>query len=233
MNATLFRWLMAALLCAWWFAASAQPADGVDRSRDNLMVVLREMFNAPVLRTETLQFVGKLRALLPDGKEIELEQAHYLYLGDMHLRFVFDGPVSMRNATPQDLASLNLTPEEALRVAVANIRRVYGAPQAKPFIQGLRQVEGKSPDLNSSYFLDKTFWDEQLKQHPEGLVAAVPKRGGLAFCALSDKPQVETLRKSVAYLHSSSGRLRVSSGLYLYKDGKWTVFQDPVKQPER
>ena len=57
------------------------------------------------------------------------------------------------------------------------------------------QVKGSSPDLDSSYFLDKEFWNELLKQHPE-----------------------------------RSRRLRISSALYLYKDGKWSVFQAPATQ---
>ena len=92
------------------------------------------------------------------------------------------------------------------------------------------QVEGKSPDLNSSYFLDRDFWRDLLRQHPEGIVAAVPKRGGLLFVPLSDRRAVNELRKGIAYLYSSSERLRVSSALYLFKDDHWTVFQPAPAQ---
>jgi uncharacterized protein YtpQ (UPF0354 family) len=227
MPASVFRRKALASLALLPVLAAAQSAD-VDTTVGNLMVVLRETFNGPVLRSESLQYMGKGRAKLPDGKEVEIEQAHYAYLGDMHLRFVFDGPTSMRNASPQDLERLRLSPEEALRVAIANIRRVYGPPAAKPFTAGLLEVDSKSPDLISSYFLDKQFWDELLAKYPEGIVAAVPRRGGLAFAPYADSKGVATLRKAVAHLHASSDRLRVSSALYLYKNGAWTVFQDPV-----
>jgi hypothetical protein len=51
-----------------------------------------------------------MRTKLADGREIELELAWFAFLGDMQVRFVFDGPSYMRNATPQDLARLNLSP---------------------------------------------------------------------------------------------------------------------------
>ena len=92
------------------------------------------------------------------------------------------------------------------------------------------EVAGKSPDLDSSYFLDRDFWRGLLKQHPDGLVVAVPKRGGLLYAPVSDSRAVATLRKGVGYLYTSSERLRVSAALYLFKDDKWTVFQAPAAQ---
>jgi len=92
------------------------------------------------------------------------------------------------------------------------------------------QVQGKSPDLDSSYFLDRAFWQNLLRQHREGIVVAAPKRGGLLFTPLADSEAVDVLRKSIADLFSSSESLRVSSALYLFKDDRWTVFQPPHPQ---
>ena len=105
---------------------------------------------------------------------------------------------------------------------------MYGKPQAIPW-NDVFEVQGKSPDLDSSYFLDKEFWNAQLQKYPDGVVALVAKRGGLLFAPRSDAKAVDGLRRSVAYLYSSSGPLRVSSALYLFKDGKWSVFQAPIK----
>lgn len=204
--------------------AFAQDRPGFNNNADNLMLVLRESFGANK-QDEELKAVGKAKAKLPDGKEIEFEMASFEFIGDMHIRLVFDGPQSMINATPADLARLNLNTEQALRLAVSNVKRVYGEPTVKPWTAGLMEVSGKSPDLDSSYFLDREFWRGLLKKHPEGLVVAVPKRGGLVYAPLVDTKAVEGLKKGVRYLHSSSDRLRVSGALYLFKDDKWTVFQ--------
>jgi hypothetical protein len=206
--------------------AASQPSRGFDDSAPNLMVVLRESQGANK-QTESLVPMGKAKVKLQDGREIEIDTAWFEYLGDMHVRFVFDTPTSMPNASPRDLERLKLTPEAALELAVRNVKRVYGDPKAVSWNE-LFQVKGKSPDLDSSYFLDKDFWDAQLRKYPEGVVALVAKRGGLLFAPLSDARAVEGMKKSVAYLHSSSDSLRVSSALYLFKEGKWSVYQAPV-----
>lgn len=194
------------------------------------MVVVRESIGAN-RPDDALAPTGKFKAKLPDGKEIEIEMASWEFIGDTHIRFVFDGPHMMINATPQDLARLELKGvEEALALALSNIRRVYGEPKSKPWDDGLMQVQGKSPDLDSSYFLDRDYWNSILKKHPQGVVVAVPKRGGLLYAAATDEKAVEGLKRGVAYLHSSSQRQRVSSALYLFKDGKWSVLQAPAKQ---
>jgi hypothetical protein len=207
-------------------AASAQSSRGFDDSASNLMIVLRESQGSNK-KGESLIAMPKMKARLQDGREVEIDTGWFEYLGDMHVRFVFDKPTSMPNASPNDLERLALAPEAALELAVKNIRRVYGDPKVSPW-SDLFQVQGKSPDLDSSYFLDKEFWNAQLKQHPEGLVAIVPKRGGLLFAPLSNTKAVDGMRRGVAYLHSSSERMRISSALYLFKDGKWSVFQAPV-----
>lgn len=204
--------------------AETQPSDKADR--DNLMVVLRGSSNSNWTE-EQLRPFGKMKAQLGDGKEVEIEMAWFGFLGDMHIRFVFDSPQSLRNAQPSDLARLGITPEQALEIAIQNIERVYGKPKSVPWTDGLMLVQGESPDLDSSYFLDRSFWLDLLKQHPEGLVVAVAKRGGLLYVPLSDTKTVDGLRKGISYLYESSGNLRLSSALYLFKDGKWSVFQSP------
>ena len=229
-----YAWHGFILLCGLCgFLAServiAQAPEAIDRSARNLMVVLRESIGANK-QDEVLEPTLKGRAKLADGKEIEFEVAHFALIGDMHIRFVFDGPSYMPNARPQDLARLNLSPEKAVQLAIGNIKRAYGDPIAKPWTAGLMQVQGKSPDFDSSYFLDRAFWRNLLRQHREGIVVAVPKRGGLLFTPLTDSKAVDGLRKGIAYLYSSSEKLRVSSALYLFKDDRWTVFQPPHAQ---
>jgi uncharacterized protein YtpQ (UPF0354 family) len=206
--------------------SSAQAAQSPDTSAGNLLVVLRES-RGENKQDESLQPFGKVRATLNDGREIELETSWYQYLGDMHIRLVFDAGQSMQSASPEDLARLNLSPEDALKLAIANLRRVYGAPAAKPWSGSLMQVQGSATDLNSSYFLDREFWRALQSGHPEGLVVAVPRRGGLVYAPVSDDAAVTSLRFSAAALFAGGPGARLSSALYLFKDGHWSVFQPP------
>jgi len=220
---------LAALLFAGH--AAAQNSRGFDDSASNLMVVLRESQGQSRAEDSLMPF-GKGKVKLQDGKEVEVDPGWFTYIGDLHIRFVFDTPTSMPGASPQDLERLRLTPEAAVALAVRNIKRVYGEPTVKAWDDWL-QVESKSPDLISSYFLDKDFWRAQLKRYPEGVVAMLPKRGALVFAPLADTKAIESMKRSVAALFISSKQLRVSSALYLFKDDHWTLFQQPVGAPKQ
>jgi hypothetical protein len=207
-------------------AAAAEEPESFDTSARNLLVVLRES-RGENKQDESLQPFGKVRARMPDGSNIEFDTSWYQYLGDMHIRLVFDGPKNMQSASPEDLARLRLSPEEALNLAVSNLRRVYGSPAVVPWNGGLMQVQGASDDLTSSYFLDRAFWQDLQGRHPEGLVVAVPRRGGLVYAPMSDEAAVSSLRFSAAALYAGGPGARLSSALYLFKDGQWSVFQPP------
>ena len=211
-----------------WAAGSAREAEEFEVSTANLLVVLRESPGANK-QDEGLAPFGKIQATLPDGREVEFEASWFEYLGDMHLRLVFDGRRKVQSAGPDDLQQLKLSPEEALRHAVANLRRRYGAPVAEPWDGGLMQVHGNAPEFDSSYFLDRDFWLEQLRDAPAGLVAAVPERGGLVFARADDEFALNSLRFSTAALFAANDQTRISSGLYLFKDGHWSVYQPPQK----
>ena len=115
------------------------------------MVVLRESIGANK-QDELLVPLGKGRLKLPDGREADFEMAAFEFIGDMHIRFVFDSAQAIRIATPQELAQLNLPPDRAVQLAVANIKRVHGNPDATPWTAGLLQVSGRSPDFDSATF---------------------------------------------------------------------------------
>ena len=222
------------LLLASLSAATAAPDHGAEEtfemSAANLLVVLRE---SPGVNKqhESLEPFGKISAKLPDGRVIEFEASWFQYLGDMHLRLVFDGLQRVQSALPGDLRKLRLSPEEALARAVDNLRERYGTPIIEPWSGGLMLVHGRSPDLDSSYFLDRQFWLDTARDYPEGIVAAVPRHGGLVFARADDEEALTSLRFSAAALYAANERVRVSSALYLFKDGRWSVFQPPQQPP--
>lgn len=189
------------------------------------MVVIRETrgANRP---EDSLQPIGKTKVNLADGKEAELDFAHWQFIGDTHVRFVFDGPQMMQNATMEDLGRLHINNvEEALDLALANIKRIYGDPGIKALGGGVLQLKGRSPDLNSSYFLDRALWKQLAEAHPEGLVVAIPTRGTLLYAPATDASAVRVINAVVAQVHGSNNKLHVSSALYLFKDGKWSVLR--------
>lgn len=191
------------------------------------MFVLREVEGA---NKEIFSYVptGPSVGTLPNGERFTIESAWFDLIGDMHVRFVMDGESTMRNLTAKEFATFGLTPELAVETALRNIHARYGHPKSSDWRDGVMLVSGESPDLDSSYFLDRAFWDALLEKHPDGIVVGVPKRGGLIYAPIEDQKAVGVLKQSIRSLHESSGQLRVSSALYLYKSGKWTVYQRPA-----
>lgn len=221
---------LAALLAAIaaWSAQAQLPAqEQFDTGSSNLLAVLRESAGSNQER-ETLEPYGTVRAQLPDGSEVELETSWFRYVGDMHIRLVFDSPTQLQSASSEDLERLRLRPDQAVRLAVQNMRRTYGEPTVQPWRGGLMQVLGRADDLNSSYFLDRAFWQSLEARHAQGLVVAVPQRGGLLYAPAGDADAVAALRFSAAALYAGGRRSRVSSALYLFKGGAWSVFQPPA-----
>ncbi len=223
--------LIGAIACAVSLGSAswAQQTKMFDVSAGNLLVVLRES-QGENKQDESLQPFGKITARMTDGRRIEFDTSWFQYLGDMHIRLVFDGGQSMQSASPEDLTRLRLSPEEALDLAISNLRRVYGTPAVQPWSGGLMQVQGSSTDLTSSYFLDRAMWQELQARFPEGLVAAVPRRGGLVYAPVSDEAALTSLRFSAAALYAGGPGARLSSALYLFKDGHWSVFQPAQAQ---
>jgi len=205
----------------------AQADERIDTGASNLLPVLRPSAGAHHER-ETLVPFGRLKVTLPDGRDADIETSWFHYLGDMHVRLVFDGAQTLQSASPDDLARLKLSPREAVQLAVANLRRAYGVPVAQPWSGNVMQVQGGAADLNSSYLLDREFWRELEGRHPAGLVVAVPRRGGLVFVPADDAEGLAQLRFSAAALYASGERSRVSASLYLFRDGQWSVFRPPA-----
>lgn len=223
--------LCVALACASQ-AAGTEADDQVDTSgAGNLMAVLRES-PGENKQDESLQPYGRLEATTPDGRRVRLETSWYRYLGDMHIRLVFEGRRTLQSASPDDLARLHLTPDEALDIALVNLRRVYGTPSVRPWNGGLMQVQSHAPEFTSSYFLDREFWTRLQAPYPAGLVVAVPRRGEVVYAAAADDDAVSNLRFGAAALYAGGPGARLSSALYLFKNGHWSVYQAARPAPD-
>ena len=104
----------------WWAALvttivvagqvhAAVDGDEVDTGADNLIAVLRESAQVH-LEHESLQPYGTVIVELPDGRELSVETSWFHYLGDMHIRLVFDSRTELQSASPGDLERVQLQP---------------------------------------------------------------------------------------------------------------------------
>jgi hypothetical protein len=200
------------------FAASATAPN------DDFMLVVRAGPEPPT-NEPRLRPVGPLTFDLENGEKATIENAWFWVVGDLVVRFVEDGEHTMRNLSQAEFEGHGMTAEQAVDVAMANIVKRYGEPDAVERDGGIWTVEGRSPDLINSYLLHREFWDRQLAQHPEGLVVGLPTRDGLAFASLENSEAVETLSISVPRIHSEAGSQAISPMLFEYRDGRWSVYR--------
>src|SRR3954470_15560992 len=82
--------------------AAALPLPGVtqssapfDMSAGNLLVVLRES-RGENKQDEALLPFGVVKVRLADGRDVEFTASWFRFLGDMHVRVVFDGDRNMQ-----------------------------------------------------------------------------------------------------------------------------------------
>jgi hypothetical protein len=223
------------LLAAAGAAALAAPpladTEHIEITAANLIVVLRES-PGENKQDESLRPYGRIEGTTPDGQRVQFETSWYQYLGDMHIRLVFQGSETLQSAAPEDLQRFHLTAGEAIELALANLRREYGPPSVQPWTGGLMQVRSAAPDFTSSYFLDRDLWERLQAPYPAGLVVAVPRRGEVVYAAAADDNAVDNLRFGAAALYAGGPGPRLSSALYLFKAGHWSVFQPPQRTGE-
>ena len=192
-----------------------------------LRVLLRERVGVNKL-DESLAIVEPFEVEAESGMRVSMAPAWYDLVGDLQLRLVRDTGDYVFTLHASQLDDLGLTADEALTVALANLRRRHGEPLAAPW-HNLQRVCGRDEDVSSAYFLDRAFWRGRLAEHPGGLVVAVPRTDALLFAPLADAAAVDSMRQGIPGLHSGGGAdYRLSSALYLFKDDFWTVFQAPA-----
>lgn len=188
-----------------------------------LLLVLRERPGANKT-DDSLTRVEPFEVPLPGGAVATMAPAWFDLVGDLQLRLVRNAEDHVLALHAGELDEMALNVDEALALALANLHRLHGAPRAHPWHE-LQRVGGRTEDADSAYFMDRAFWRARLAEHPDGLVAAVPRTDLLLFAPLADAAAVDSLRRGVPGLHAGAGDWRLSSALYLFAGDRWSVFQ--------
>ncbi|MFL6695828.1 MAG: hypothetical protein ACJ8GJ_01595 [Vitreoscilla sp.] len=205
------------------------PSTAAPIALDTLQLVLRERPGADK-RDDSLALVAPFEVPLPGGGTASMAPAWFDLIGDLQLRLVRSTPDYVMTLHAGELAELELGLDDALAVALANLHRLHGAPVARPW-HDVQRAGSRSEDVDSAWFMDRAFWRARLAQHPDGLVAAVPRTDLLLFAPASDTAAVDSLRRGIPGLHAGAGDYRLSSALYLFRDDRWSVLQAAAPAP--
>ena len=196
---------------------------------DPLLFVLRERPGADK-RDDTPALVEPFEVALPGGASASMAPAWFDLIGDLQLRLVRSTPDHVLALHAAELDEMALSVDAALALALANLHRLHGAPRARAW-HNLQRVGGRDEDADSAYFMDRAFWRARLDEHPQGVVAAVPRTDLLLFAPLADTAAVDSLHRGIQRLHAEGGDYRLSSALYLFRDDRWQVFQAAAPAP--
>src|SRR5262249_5786206 len=153
-----------------------------------LLFVLRERVGADK-RDASLALVDPFEVPLPGGRTASMAPAWFDLIGDVQLRLVRHTSEHVLALHAHELDELGLDVDAALALALRNLHRLHGPPQARPW-HNLQRVCGRDEDADSAWFMDRMFWRDRLAQHPDGLVAAVPRTDLLLFAPLADAAAV-------------------------------------------
>jgi hypothetical protein len=199
------------------------PAPPAAIDPGTLLFVLRERPGADKAE-ESLAPVDPFEVPLPGGATAILAPAWFDLVGDLQLRLVRETPECLLTLQASELDALRLDAQAALALALANFRRRHGEPGVSAW-HDLRRVGGRDEDADSGWFLDRALWRGLLAEHPEGLVAALPRSDLLVFAPVADAAAVASMRRGIPGLHAGGGDYRLSSALYLFAGDRWTVLQ--------
>lgn len=192
-----------------------------------LRLVLRERpgHNKP---EESLAIVEPFEVEGDGGIKVSMAPAWYDLVGDLQLRLAYDTGDHVLTLHAEQLAEMRLTADEAIAIALDNLRRQHGEPQAAPW-HNLQRVSGRDESVSCAYFLDRAFWRARLAEHPDGLVVAVPRIDALLFAPRADEAAVASMRRGIPGLYEGGGvDYRLSSALYLFDNDRWTMLQAPA-----
>ena len=123
--------------------AAAEPAIALD----TLSFVLRERVGANKA-DESLVRVEPFEVPIPGGVAA-MAPAWFDLVGDLQLRLVRHTPEHVLTLHASELDALGLCVDDALAVALANLHRLHGEPEACAW-HNLQRVRGRDEDMDSA-----------------------------------------------------------------------------------
>lgn len=211
----------ASLALAPSLARAGESKDPLPRTKDYIVALVRAH---PAVDPKSRP-VQKIEAALPapDPKaapENALVFDHFV--GDLHLRYVFDDPSFMLALRIRDLQRLGVQREELPALVVTNFRRLYPKLDVTWPDRWLGMVTNGG-ELEPLTMLDGAFWDRQQKAFGGELIAAVPSAHEIYFAPREPKQNIELLKHLAVLHHEKAGKRAVSRTVFAWRMFRWEV----------
>jgi hypothetical protein len=200
---------------------AAQSKDPLPRTRDYVVALVRA-HPAVDPRSRPVQKIEP--AIPPPDPKSSPDNALVFdhFVGDLHLRYVFEDPSFMLALRMRDLKRLGVTRDELPTLVVSNYRRLYpkvGVAWPERWLGVLTN----GGELEPCTLLDGAFWQNQQKAFGGDLIAAVPSANEVYFTPREPKQNIELL-KHLAILHyEKAGKRAVSRTVFAWRFFRWEV----------
>jgi hypothetical protein len=210
-----------ALLALGGVATRGEAQESASRSRERIVALVRTQSGAdPKARpTQKIEPVV-MKAETPEAALAAPIFDHFV--GDLHLRYVFDDPKFMIALRGHDLKRLGVTREELPTLAVSNFRRLYPKLTVIQPTPGLGVVT-EGGELEPTVMLDGLFWEQQTAALGGQLIAAVPSRNEVVFTRREPKQNVELLKHLVVQQYDNAQARALSRTVFAWRYFRWEV----------
>lgn len=144
------------------------------------------------------------------------------FVGDLHLRYVFDDPQFTLFLRGHDLKRLGLDRDELPALVVSNYRRLYPKVTVLHPDPGLGVV-AHGGQLEPCILLDGAFWERQQKAAGQELIAVVPSSDEVIFTSREPKQNIELLKHLAVQRYEKAGKRAVSRTVLAWRYLRWEV----------
>lgn len=144
------------------------------------------------------------------------------FVGDLHLRYVFDDPQFTLFLRGHDLKRLGLDRDELPALVVSNYRRLYPKVTVLHPDPGLGVV-AHGGQLEPCILLDGAFWERQQKAAGQELIAVVPSSDEVIFTSREPKQNIELLKHLAVQRYEKAGKQAVSRTVLAWRYLRWEV----------
>ena len=200
---------------------TAQSKDPLPRTKDYVVALVRadarvDPRGRPVQKIEPVIFK-------PDPQSAPENALVFDYfVGDLHLRYVFEDPQFMLAVRARDLKRLEVPREDLPALVVTNFRRLYPKLTVARPDRWLGLVT-QGGELEPCVMLDGAFWQRQMKEFGGELIAAVPSANEVYFAPREPRQNLELLKHLAILNHEKAGKRAVSRTVFAWRNFRWQV----------
>ena len=201
--------------------ARAASLDPLPRTKDYVVALVRshpaiDAKSRPVQKIEPV-------VMKPDPKSAP-ENAPIFdhFVGDLHLRYVFDDPQFTLFLRGHDMKRLGLDRDELPALVVANFRRLYPKLTVAHPDPGLGVLRNGGT-LEPCALLDARFWELQQQTVGKELIVIVPSTDEVIFTSREPKQNIELLKHLAVQRYEAAGKRAVSRTVLAWRNYRWEV----------